>query len=228
LKRIWYIIPGILTDMNDARCWNYQAEVWFKRRNPDDVCTGFHYSDGIIGGTLALDSQAAAIADDLVDAQKAGLSPVVIGHSNGCRLALKALTLAPELERVHLHLIAGAVDRDCSANGLNRAADNGQIDRVTVYVSPKDKVLAIPALSYGKLGLDGPSNVGMALAAMLTKITQTCGHCDWVARDFARTMEMIATAEEMDLTTESTESTEATAGGSVASVGSVVQTEEPE
>src|SRR3954464_7339757 len=110
MRRLFYMIPGILTPLEDARTWDLQAQAWFKARFPQDEAAGFNYADGLVGADVALDSQAALIADDLAKAAAAGFRIVIVAHSNGCRLALKALAKAPEVEGVDLHLFAAAVD----------------------------------------------------------------------------------------------------------------------
>lgn len=184
---IYYFVNGILTDANDpAKNWALRASGGFALKGWADDCGVFSNCNSVLGATLALNSQAANITLDLEEFWEAGAGEIhAVGHSNGCRLLLHSLKHGTRLTT--LHLIAAADDVDCEANGLNRAARDGRVQKVILYVSKGDGVLALPG-AYGRLGRDGPMNVDAELQQILGIVQGTCGHSDWVGSLFEQTM----------------------------------------
>lgn len=98
-----------------------------------------------------------------------------MGHSNGSRVVLDGWKLCdaiasrrPKLTTVHL--LCGACDSDCDANGINAGILGGTIGDVFIYVAGKDSAMRLEDTLLGKalfelpeghvpLGLDGPTNV---------------------------------------------------------------------
>ena len=214
MARFNYIIPGILTPLEDARTWDYQAQGWLWK-NSFGISAGFNYAAGVVGGILSRQEFGHTVRSDLTHAMQAFETIVCVGHSNGCGILLDALCPVdppPTPFITELHLIAAAVDNDCEKNGLNQPARRGQVGSVFLYVSSADEILGLPVVSYGDLGKVGPSNVCPELAKILTIVdppAADCGHCDWVTKYFDWTMQRIATAGG----TSTTENTE-TNGGS--------------
>jgi hypothetical protein len=193
--RFTYIIPGILTELEDARTWDYRAQAWLYR-NGFGLAAGFNYHAGVIGGSASLDRYAGVVASDLMAAAVAGFTPIVAaGHSNGCRILVRSLAEDAGVRIDTLHLVAAAVDRDCEASGLNSIARREQVKRIVLYVSPDDTALGFgPLFGYGNLGKLGPLNPSPELLRILERVDGHCDHSDWVVRDFEQTIQRIAAA----------------------------------
>lgn len=195
MARYTYIVPGILTAMENPRTWDYQAQAWLYERDYG-MAGGFNYHAGVIGGNISRENFSEKVGNDLAGLASVGFEPIdVAAHSNGCAIVLKAILKANQKIR-RLHLIAAAVNQDCSLNGLNAIAEHQLVDRVLLYVSPDDEVLANSGLAgYGELGKNGPMNIRPTLSGILQIVTEHCGHCDWIGRDFEKTMRRIAGAD---------------------------------
>jgi pimeloyl-ACP methyl ester carboxylesterase len=196
VTRYTYIVPGIYTELADARSWDYQAQAWLFNHGCG-VAAGFHYFADVLGGLLSRDHFADMVASDLLQAQQSGLGPIdVAAHSNGCAIVLRALLKEPRVKVRNLHLIAAAVDANCALNGLNTLAESRQVGKGVLYVSPDDEALQVgPLVGYGDLGRRGPVNLRPMLAGIVDRVDRDCRHCDWVAKFFEQTMQRIAGEE---------------------------------
>jgi hypothetical protein len=117
--------------------------------------------------------------------------PVLVGHSNGCDILLKAIKGVRGLRGAKLHLISGAAEADFKVNGLNEAMKAGRIDTVTVWVAGKDSALEVWApisralvgwlgLGYKNIGATGPSNVSALVGTRVFQINEPeFGHSTW-------------------------------------------------
>lgn len=192
MTRFFYIIPGILTDFENPKTWDYQAQLWL-RENGYGEAAGFNYQAGVLGGLASRKKYGGMVSSDLRDANASGFTPIiVVGHSNGCGIIAEGLSDHPDVFVDEIHLIAAAIDHDCDTNHLNAIAKRGQVKRVVLYVSPNDNALGVgPLLGYGNLGKVGPVNVSPELAGILVRVDGDCDHNDWVGRDFEKTMQHI-------------------------------------
>jgi pimeloyl-ACP methyl ester carboxylesterase len=118
----------------------------------------------------------------------------LVGHSNGCDIICRALPSLRPIES--LHLLSGACEADCWANGINSAMMAGKLTRVTCYVAGKDcamkaawlsRALRCIGLGYGTLGLTGPLRPNSA--RIVTVREQLFGHSEWFdGENFEKTM----------------------------------------
>jgi hypothetical protein len=89
------------------------------------------------------------------------------------------------------------VSANCEeGNKLNAAAARGSLSKLVVYSSPEDDTLRVGEFlagewAEGDLGRVGPKNASAQLEAITRVETRFCGHSDWVARDFEKTMELV-------------------------------------
>lgn len=199
MNRFNYIIPGIMNAVNDARDWDYQAQAWLYNHGCG-LSAGFNYFAGVAEGLLSRSRFGAMVASDLRPARAAGMSIRGVGHSNAAGIWVEALKESPSLFVDELHLIAAAIDADCKLNWLNMLAARGQIGKLVLYVSADDEILSLPVISYGRLGRDGPKNVGPELAKILSIVRPDADqvpmrHCDWVGKWFERTMNTVVSGQ---------------------------------
>ena len=191
MPRFNYIVPGIMDELEEVRDWDFEAQAWLYRRGLG-LAAGFNYAAGVLGGILSRAKFSGLIAGDLRAADMVFAPLVAAGHSNGCPLLVEAHVNDVAVQTDALALIAPAMDVDCEKNGLNLIAQRGQVKRIVLCVSPEDEILGLPALSYGRLGKDGPAGACEELKAILGIVDGHCRHCDWVGANFAATMQVIA------------------------------------
>lgn len=170
-KRIYIFVNGILTRPGDSRNWNLRAVNWI-HLNTVDRANLVEYFCTPIGRAFGQKHRAEKLAYCL--AQYADWEIILVGHSNGCDVILRALALLewPRIEAVHL--VSAACDEDFRVNGLNDALETDRIGRVFVWMSGRDSALHVARcwlgrmLGYGTLGLDGPQNVTEPARSRLT------------------------------------------------------------
>jgi hypothetical protein len=157
----WFnlVVPGIFNCVNNPKSWIYKAQEWLYEGGYG-LSGGFDYFADVFGASAVLDEWADKLADKLGRWQDLGWSYAAWGHSNGCRLILRALERDPSLRVTEVNLFAPACNDNCdesggdhNVNGLNAAAERGQIGALNLFVSPDDEILPIPGLSYGRLGV---------------------------------------------------------------------------
>jgi pimeloyl-ACP methyl ester carboxylesterase len=193
-----YIISnGVRTNSNDLQSWHFRAARWVDD-NTDAKGDTYHYA---APGSLAWHLRkrhVERLGQCLYDTSLVGRRDVVfVGHSWSTDLFARAMERYPVL-RVHsAHLIGGAAQESFKTNGLNAALRAGRLGRVAVYFNPGDPVLLghrwWKYLGYGKLGLNGPTDVAADVAHLVTAVKcPGVGHSGYFAGDqFARTMRMV-------------------------------------
>jgi hypothetical protein len=197
--KLWYTIPGIMSQIDDPGRWHLRAQLWLHDRGA--AAATYQYAAGVLGGTLSLDRMAEDVYGDMGFALRGGFDEVVIlAHSNGGRIVSAVLDAAAYLTRpmprIRLYAFAPACHEDCDWNHFNAAAEKGVLTHASIYSSLDDEILKIPAISYGKLGLVGPVNVAPALAPILRDIRRPCTHGEWVNEDLHTNLDEIWTLEQ--------------------------------
>ena len=140
---------------------------------------------------------AAELAEIIADFPRGHLH--LVGHSNGCALIARALTLSSR-PVASLHLISAAMDRDFRKNGLGARIAREQIDRTYCYCSRGDKVLTwlapfsraatLGLAGYGDLGAKGPADPHPPRLGV--HWDDTMGHGDWfLPENFDQTMRLV-------------------------------------
>jgi hypothetical protein len=163
-KRIYIFINGIMCRPGDSHNWNARAVEWIHEHtgHRGDMV---EYFCTIVGRAFFEKTLAEKLAEKISEYVRMGYEVILVGHSNGTALILKALGLLDWPEMVAVHLISAACEEDFEKNGLNFALKNGRVGKVCVWMSGHDSALHVAKcrvgrwLGYGVLGLDGPQNV---------------------------------------------------------------------
>lgn len=144
-----------------------------------------------------------------------GVEAHAIGHSNGTRVVLDGwkacdpiASRRPKLTTVHL--LCGACDADCDANGINAGILGGTLGDVFIYVAKDDMAMRVEDTIVGKtlfdlpeghvpLGLAGPRNLNPLAASQVHVIEwPDFGHSTcWDEGHFNDTVTQIITLAEM-------------------------------
>lgn len=185
-RTVIIFVNGIRVKPGDTRNWNYEACVWVQVSDLDWKCMPFEYHCGIIGRAFGQRERAQCLRAVMADYQAAGYNVILVGHSNGCAVILKALSIGiyPKIQAIHF--VSGACEADFVRNGLNDAIEDGKVGKVCVYVGGKDLALRLASnlvgrlLGYGVLGLHGALNVSKEAEGRVGTITrEDFGHSDW-------------------------------------------------
>lgn len=194
-RTVIIFVNGIMNFPGDSHGWNYRAVVWTHLSGSPMEPIPVEYFCGPIGRAFGQKKRAQKICE-LLEAY-AGWNIILVGHSNGCAVILKALGMALVYPRIQaIHLVSGACEADFNRNGLNEAVEGGKVGKVCVYVAGKDMALRVAShwmgrlLGYGVLGLHGMQNVPASLLDRIGQITQEdFGHSSWwEAEHFDRSM----------------------------------------
>ena len=201
----FFLTNGILTNPGALYDWQDNAERYI------EVHTGFQairyeYKAWPITRRLSQGRHIREFASTLryyVTHSKNKIHAV--NHSNGCEIALQALKKYPSLKIDTLHLIAPAVDADCTRNGINDIVlpkDLPQVNRIFLYVSADDEILKIATwskkvfgwmgLGYGDLGRVGLLDPSDLAFSRITTIDRPYLHSQWFwSQHFSETMDLI-------------------------------------
>ncbi len=197
-------INGIRTVPGDERDFNLKLGVWVDQNcEPHIRCHAVQYHCGIIGRAFGQKERCAILQQLLGEYET--WQKIIVGHSNGCAVALEGLRLAgwPRIES--LHLVSGACEADFNRNGLNVALVAGRIGKAYVYCAGKDMALRLARqplakiLGYGTMGL-GPKNINPVLGpGRVTTIDdgpwKAYGHSSmWADTEFDTTARMVTVA----------------------------------
>lgn len=194
MKRIVIYVNGIMNQPGDAKNWTDRAVSW-THKHTEFRAEKFEYFCGVLTRRLFQAGHAQDLADMIEDYHQDDdhFKIVLVGHSNGCDLIVRALKLVnPFLEIEAVHLISAACDPDFSSNGLNDLFREGRLEHATVYVAGADlpmkiaewtgKVLQKIGLGYGTLGRRGPVNNAHPDKVKLIERT-VFGHSTWFRPD---------------------------------------------
>lgn len=198
-RRLYVFVNGVLSDPA-AIDWTDRAVAWVHGHTLDHA-DKYEYWTWALTRRLTQGKHAQALAQ-LVNLHSEPNDLVLVGHSNGCDLLLRALPWIRE--RVHvLHLLSAAAEPDFDTNGLNDLLRRNRVQWVVVWRAGQDqalrlawwsRLLTLGLAGYGGLGIDGPRNVARELAYAVLPLDEPCyGHSDWFAEGpaFERTMERI-------------------------------------
>lgn len=137
-RHLLVYINGILAAPGDSDGWTDRAVTW------SHLHTAFRaekleYFTGALTRRLFQQRRAEKFARMLERYAAAGYTFSLVGHSNGCDLALRIARLLAGSRRIrHLHLVAAACEADWAANDLNTLLAEGTVERVQVYASTAD------------------------------------------------------------------------------------------
>lgn len=164
---VWVFVNGILTFPGKSQGWTDRAVTWLQCRYKHKA-EKWEYLAGPFTRRLRQQSRARKIATLMAYYQEHGIDVILVGHSNGCDLIARVLSLRgvkPWYYRNPVrsaHLFAAAADW-----GDYRAAlDAGHLQRLHLYGSDNDRALKLARLSrwsFGWLGL-GYGSLGLQTA----------------------------------------------------------------
>jgi pimeloyl-ACP methyl ester carboxylesterase len=141
--------------------------AWIHNNTPHRAQTLTYFTGPILAG--ATRNYRAKQLAKLIKAYK-GWRIVIVAHSEGTATGLRALRDSDWPGIAELHLLCGAADSDCDANGLNRGASMGAVEKIFVYVAGRDEAMKledsyIGSLCFGlqtagqPMGLKGPTKM---------------------------------------------------------------------
>jgi len=147
--------------------WPNQAVAWIHKNTPHKAQTLTYFTGPILAG-FTRPYRAKQFAQ-LIKAY-AGWKIILVAHSEGVATALRALRLGGLPRITELHLLCGAADADCRANGLNYALTHDHVGRAFIYVAGLDQAMLLENTYLGSLffglqtagqpiGLNGPTNI---------------------------------------------------------------------
>jgi len=208
-RRVYIVVPGILSSTGDNLAWFVRLSEDVMRRNPETAPAGieFRYTTGPLLRRIGQQERARQIAQLAENWDRSGFSVVLVGHSNGCDLITRAISLCGcKIEAAHL--VAAACEADFEMNRLAAALRNDRLGEVICYVSKSDSAVGFfgrlslafrgLGLGYGTLGSDGPKNVpdGMLGERVHTIRRDTLDHTEWFsASNYDATFAAVTVAE---------------------------------
>jgi pimeloyl-ACP methyl ester carboxylesterase len=195
MKCVYIFINGILNYPGSAHGWTDSAVTWTHNRT---ACAAekFEYFTPMLTRRFTQKKHVREFSA-LVNSYGLDWTVNLVGHSNGCDIICRALPGLRPIES--MHLISGACEADCWANGINSAMTAGRLWAVTCYVAGKDaamkaawlsRALRCVGLGYGTLGLTGPLRGN---SKRITTVREPeYGHSTWFEpENFERTMRRI-------------------------------------
>lgn len=198
-KTTFIFVNGILTNPESVDSWTDRAEQWIDA-NTDAKATKMEYRAGALTRRLYQNKRVRNL--QTICKRYLGQKIVLVAHSNGGDIVQRLINKGmPKINEIHL--IASASEADFKKNGFNRALKHGNLDKITVYVSPIDSALKKArwstrifgwlGLGYGYLGLVGPKNVEDSIKDKVKVISDLLDHSQWFSKKFfERTMETIS------------------------------------
>lgn len=182
-------INGILTPPSGVRWVDYFQAYCDEADIPCDTREYFAGPIPIWNTFVRNRRQAAALVKELLLYQgvATGMREIsLVGHSNGCDIALRAarLLMARGIPVHRLILIASVTDPDVEASGVLRAVANGLLGGALAYSSLSDSVLRIPIClkwPYRSLGVTGWTLNGKHYHSreIVTRQFRILGHGDY-------------------------------------------------
>lgn len=191
-RHVIVFINGILAAPGASDGWTDRAVTW-THLHTEHRAEKLEYFSGALTRRLFQQRRAEKFARMLERYAAAGYTFSLVGHSNGCDLALRIARLLAGARRIrHLHLVAAAAEADFSANDLNTLLAEGTVERVQIYASRADGALRFAratarplswiGLGYGSLGLSGPQHVDRVVNDRVSVIDRPgYGHGTWFA-----------------------------------------------
>lgn len=195
---IYIFVNGILTNPEDVESWTDRAEHWIDV-NTEAKATKMEYRAGVITRRFYQSERVRNL--QIICKRYVGQKIILVAHSNGGDIVQRLVNKGmPKISEIHL--IASASEADFKKNGFNRALRHGNLEKITVYVSPVDnelkkakwstKLFGWMGLGYGYLGLVGPKNVEDSIKDKVKVISDLLDHSQWFSKkNFDRTMQTI-------------------------------------
>lgn len=208
-RRVYILVPGILTSTSDASSWCVRMSDDIMRicRSTSACATEFRYFSGPFTRRIKQRRHAVELASVIESWGRAGFEIVLVGHSNGCDLIERAVRLSGSRIR-SIHLIAAASKRDFCAAGYIERILSGSIGEISIHFSKSDSILSrfgkwsgifsVFGLGYGRLGELGPINVPEMMRGERVRHVERhyMGHSDWFNEaNYLNTLEEITALE---------------------------------
>lgn len=177
-------INGIRADPSDARGWTDNFVTSLNIDTPDWVqAEKFEYYTSAIFRSWGQRKRAQELVRKINFYLNAGYRVVLIGHSNGCDIIVKALDMGIRVDAIHL-FAAAAYEKD-----LETAIEEKLVRRVHLYGSPDDlalktasftsKFLKLFGVGYGSLGLRGKTLAEKYPNIVKDHSVKGYGHSTW-------------------------------------------------
>jgi len=205
-KRVYIYVNGILNYPGSADGWTDRAVTWTHVHcsQAGYRAEKFEYMAGAILRRIFQQRRANKLARMISYYDPEKWHVILVAHSNGCDVALRALHLLEGRYIKEVHLIAAACDADMFRNGLAGMIRDKILGRVFVYIGGNDrpmkwaritgKVLRWIGLGYGALGAEEPEDVALIIGERRVVYEEDFGHSSWFTdENFDETM-MFVTA----------------------------------
>jgi hypothetical protein len=201
-KRVYIFINGIKNDPSDAENWTDRAVTW-THINTNYRGEKFEYKAGTLTRRFKQQSRAGSLVTMISYYLNKKWDVVLVGHSNGCDIIMRALILLNGQRVREVHLISGACEADAEKNGLLEQVKCGAIGALYLYIAGEDKAMKSAAFSqkavgwlglgYGTLGGMDPDEARKVYGKDAVMYKAGFGHSTWFEKGtlFEITMQQI-------------------------------------
>lgn len=201
-EKVYIYVNGILNNPGSADNWTDRAVTW-THTEAGYYAEKFEYFTDIFFTRFRQGYRARKLAR-MISFYR-GWDIVLVGHSNGCDVILKALDVIDGAVPVsQLHLIAGACEEDIAKNGLRFRLERRDVRHVYLYLGGRDEVMKLNYriekylpfnLGYGTMGHLSPEKAREMYGDESTLYQHKFGHSTWWNDDiFDITMQQIVYA----------------------------------
>jgi len=185
--RIYIYVNGILSYPGCADNWTDRAVTWTHVRT-DHRAEKFEYFTGPLTRRLYQTQRAQKLARMISFYQ--GWEVVLVAHSNGCDVALRAIELLDGTVQIEqIHMIAAACEADILKNGLEYRLQRKDLKHIYLYIGGKDYAMEIAKISskflgcfglgYGSMGGLAPEDAREMYGENSTMYQASFGHSTW-------------------------------------------------
>ncbi len=141
MNRTAYIfVPGILNLPSSASAWTDRAVTWIHVRQACEVAEKFEYLALPLSRRLLAERRAQQLAALMERYPIDTFSIVLVGHSNGCDVILRALWRAKRPANF-VHFFAPAIAVNPRQHRLVRQIREGRIGFLHLHLAARDRVL---------------------------------------------------------------------------------------
>jgi len=141
MNRLAYIfVPGVLNLPSSASAWTDRAVTWIHVRQACEVAEKFEYLALPLSRRILAERRAEQLAALIERYPIDTFSLVVVGHSNGCDVILRALWRATRPANF-VHFFAPAIAVNPRQHRLVRQLREGRIGFLNIHLAGRDRVL---------------------------------------------------------------------------------------
>jgi len=203
-KRMYIYVNGILNMPSNCDAWTDRAVTWTIKKQWNMNCWSekFEYFADVVFRRMFQQKRAEKLYKMIANHYN-DWSIVLVGHSNGCDIIMRALDLLRFKKSIdEVHLFAPACPR-YSLYDLRTMMLCNQVKDFVIYLSGNDEAMRLARLSlrllspfrlgYGDLGGMNPEEVEDVVGKNAVVFKKEYGHSTWWKDDehFENSMQMI-------------------------------------